>query len=627
LDQLPGNHNQRLARWTLFLFVLAAIMLVGSVVFPAGESGRVLALLDDDERVIEPLRLLGTQLESGLAEETADLQRFALAADSTAPARFRSAASRDDRIAETMRQLAARVGGEISASANSVPALVARWRRLANVDFTVHTPLAAVNARLEERETVRDSIVVTIGRLQSALAERSAEGRSALSAHERRGVVINAAQVVVALIALVAASAVLRRERRLAKREAAVRRAGEYLARALSADDVARTAVDAAMDLLSAARVRVAHVEEDSGQLRLVTAAVSHLSVDDATRATEEPYSGSAIERVVRSGRPAIVAATAFDNAIRAGQRAMLIPLGEPDSPIGAVIAGESPRFRFDRDDLAWARIFGHLVSLSYAKLRLLDEAREGRARLQRVMESRGRLMRGFSHDVKNPLGAADGYAALLEDGIYGAVSVEQVISIRRIRDAIQHALSLIDDLHVLARAETGHLDVRLVPVDIAGLVVATGDEYRAAAASKHLEFVVDVQAGLPRVETDPARLQQIIGNLLSNAIKYTSSGSVTLRARSDVAESSLTAGHVFIDIEDTGPGIPPDKQAFIFDEFARLDGAGHLGAGLGLAISKHVAGALGCQLTVTSVMEEGATFTLCVPALADVIAGVDLRT
>jgi signal transduction histidine kinase len=293
----------------------------------------------------------------------------------------------------------------------------------------------------------------------------------------------------------------------------------------------------------------------------------------------------------------------------------MLIPLGTSESRIGALVVFGSSRARFHRDDLAWASLFAHLASFAYEKVRLLDEARGGQVRLQRVIESRGRLMRGFSHDVKNPLGAADGYAALLQDGIYGAVTEEQLTSVTRIRGAIQRALSLIGDLHELARAETGHLSVSREPADIATLVVATGDEYRAAAAAKHLDFVVDVPASLPRVDTDPSRVRQIVGNLVSNAIKYTDRGMVTLRAYFENVDSVNAGPHLHIEVQDTGPGIPADKQRLIFDEFARLADGSRAGAGLGLAISRHVADALGCRLEVESVEGEGATFRLCFPA------------
>jgi len=81
---------------------------------------------------------------------------------------------------------------------------------------------------------------------------------------------------------------------------------------------------------------------------------------------------------------------------------------------------------------------------------------------------------------------------------------------------------------------------------------------------------------GMPRccrTGSDASRVRQIIGNLLSNAIKYTDTGVITLRARSDATDGSTEAQHLFIEVQDSGPGIPPDKQSFIFDEFAATRG------------------------------------------------------
>jgi len=115
---------------------------------------------------------------------------------------------------------------------------------------------------------------------------------------------------------------------------------------------------------------------------------------------------------------------------------------------LAAMIIAKNPsQYGFD---------FAPEAPLAYEKVRLLDEARTGRAELERMMKSRSRLMRGFSHDVKNPLGAADGYAELLTAGIYGALSAEQHERVMCIRRSIRVALALIDDLHALARAEVG---------------------------------------------------------------------------------------------------------------------------------------------------------------------------
>jgi signal transduction histidine kinase len=606
-----GRHGP--TRWSAFLFLLAAVVLVASVVIPAAESARVLRLLRDEERSIEPLRLLIGKFSFGVTEESGELRRYVIAGDSLAIARYRAAALRDDQNVVAMRRFASNLNDEVADDVERIGGLLDRWRALLPNDAPRGLSPAAFAAIAGAREAIRDSVVVATTNLEARLIEWSARDRAAVSAHERRGVMINAVLVLVALAALLAVFQVLGRERRRAQRESALRLAAEALARSYSIPDVARRAADGAMELLRARSAIVAHLDPQS---RAVNVAASARSSDADSQGTDNPDLDRIIREAIVGGMPVVVPATAA-GAQHTRERAMIIPLGTEAAPVGAIIAVVAPNARFDRDDVAWAQIFAHLVSLSYEKVSLLEEARSGAARLQRLMESRGRLIRGFSHDVKNPLGAADGYAALLQDGIYGAITDEQRASIGRVRDAVHRALSLIDDLHELARAETGHLGIRLEATNMGALVSACAEEYRAAASAKHLEFIQRVDAALPPVETDPSRVRQVVGNLLSNAIKYTAAGSIVIRARSDDGAQSADVAHVFIDVEDTGPGIPVEKHELIFEEFARLADGKHSGAGLGLAISRHVAEALGCRLQLRSEVGKGSTFTLCIPVAA----------
>jgi signal transduction histidine kinase len=232
--------------------------------------------------------------------------------------------------------------------------------------------------------------------------------------------------------------------------------------------------------------------------------------------------------------------------------------------------------------------------------------------------------MRGFSHDVKNPIGAADGFAELLAMGLYGDLNEAQRASVERMRRSIRTALALIEDLHELARAETGMVKLAHEPVDLAELARGLGEEYQAAAAASGLTLSVKTDREEMVVETDRARVRQIAANLLSNAIKYTDSGSVEVRVVSGGAAPAALPGTApgdppdlwaRIEIADTGVGIAPDKQEFIFEEFSRLGGDAHSGAGLGLAISKLLAQALDGRLTVRSEPGRGSTFTLWLPA------------
>ena len=241
--------------------------------------------------------------------------------------------------------------------------------------------------------------------------------------------------------------------------------------------------------------------------------------------------------------------------------------------------------------------------------------AEEGRLRLEQVTESRNRLLRGFTHDVKNPLGAARGYLDLLIDGVQGPLTETQLQSVERARTSLSSGLALVEELLELARAESGHMEVVRAPTDVSGLVVETVEEMRPLAQAKGLALNAET-ADAPPVRTDARRVRQVLGNLLSNAVKYTSSGSVTVRLL--VPEPTEGAARIGIAVIDTGPGIPEDKQSLLFQEFARLDPAATGGAGIGLAISHRLARALGGEIALESEPGQGSRFTLWLPLDAD---------
>ncbi|HUF12292.1 MAG TPA: PAS domain S-box protein [Longimicrobiales bacterium] len=299
----------------------------------------------------------------------------------------------------------------------------------------------------------------------------------------------------------------------------------------------------------------------------------------------------------------------------------IVVPLVTRGRTIGALVLGADPSdHRFDERDMTTARELAVRIAFAVDNSRLYEAARIAREQaetrtleLERVTESRARLMRGFSHDLKNPLGAADGHAELIESGILGKLEPRQRESVASIRRTIRDALALIDDLVELARTEGGQLELRVEQVDVAAIVRDVVDEQRPRAEGKGLALDVELKPAAPAIG-DAARVRQIVGNLLTNAVKYTEEGRVTVRVSADVEGAPSPGAWVRVDVNDTGPGIPEEQQAAIFEEFSRI-ATDVPGSGLGLAISRNLAEALGGALTLRSPSDEGCCFTLWIPA------------
>ncbi|MBV9109859.1 MAG: HAMP domain-containing histidine kinase, partial [Gemmatimonadetes bacterium] len=149
---------------------------------------------------------------------------------------------------------------------------------------------------------------------------------------------------------------------------------------------------------------------------------------------------------------------------------------------------------------------------------------------------------------------------------------------------------------------------------DVAALAREAVEDFRAQATAAGLGLEVHADGALP-TETDPERVRQVLSNLLSNAVKYTPQGSITVDAGLRTREGAPGDRRcIAIRVADTGPGIPPEKQETIFQEFTRLDPDAQHGAGVGLAISRRIARHLGGDITVESEIGRGSTFILWLP-------------
>ncbi|WP_026870097.1 sensor histidine kinase [Inquilinus limosus] len=232
-------------------------------------------------------------------------------------------------------------------------------------------------------------------------------------------------------------------------------------------------------------------------------------------------------------------------------------------------------------------------------------------AREEALQASRAKseFLSRMSHELRTPLNSILGFAQLLELDLKDEEARENVAQILR---AGRHLLSLIGDVLDLARIEAGRMDLAAEPLPAAE-VLAEAAALAAPLGQPRgiaIEAAAPEDSGLP-VLADRRRLLQVLLNLLSNAVKYNRDGGhVVLEHR------PADAGRIRITIRDTGPGIPPDRAARLFAAFDRLgaDRSAAEGSGLGLALSRQLAEAMGGRLTHENLAEGGSAFHLDLP-------------
>lgn len=269
---------------------------------------------------------------------------------------------------------------------------------------------------------------------------------------------------------------------------------------------------------------------------------------------------------------------------------------------------------------IAVARLYGGVRRAAAESERQRREAERALEQSARATEARTRLIRGVTHDVKNPLGAAKGFAELLVMGLQGPVPDGQRDYLRRIQRLLDNAVAIITDLLDVARADSGGLTIRARRTDLRTLAEDAMESHRAAAEAAGHELTCEIAQDGIALETDPIRVQQVLGNLLTNAIKYTPApGRIAMRgAVAEGRRGSDDGPWATIAVSDTGPGIPADMRELIFDEFTRVREDGAIaGHGLGLAIARRIARLLGGDLTAGDAEGGGARFTLWLPLRA----------
>jgi signal transduction histidine kinase len=239
------------------------------------------------------------------------------------------------------------------------------------------------------------------------------------------------------------------------------------------------------------------------------------------------------------------------------------------------------------------------------------EQLRAARDAATAANRAKAEFLAVMSHELRTPLNAIAGYAEILSLGVTGALSEKQSDAVSRIRSNQQHLLALIDDVLSFAKIEAGSVSVDAHPVRVGDVLDSLEPLLRPALLRHEIIYIWKGCDSALEIRVDPVKLRQIMLNILGNAIKFTP-------AHGRIEMSALrSADRVLIRVSDTGIGIPADKMDRVFEPFFQVHTGTtreYPGVGLGLAISRDFARAMGGDISVESAPGKGSVVTIEFP-------------
>src|SRR6266850_2733384 len=231
---------------------------------------------------------------------------------------------------------------------------------------------------------------------------------------------------------------------------------------------------------------------------------------------------------------------------------------------------------------------------------------------LEQASALKSQFLANMSHEFRTPLNAMLGYTSMLLQGVGGPIEPPVKRQLGRIESNGRHLLTIINEILDISRIEAGRMPLQVSKFRIPDLVGEVKAELEPIILRSKLTVTLDVPRDLRPITTDRQKVKQILLNLLSNALKFTHHGTVTIGARRNPKERTVT-----VLVTDTGIGIAHADQDRIFEDFRQLDNSptrAYSGTGLGLSICRRLAQMLDGRISVHSQVGKGSTFTLTLP-------------
>ena len=408
---------------------------------------------------------------------------------------------------------------------------------------------------------------------------------------------------------------------RAAERAQRLLEVAERMARALSPAEVAEVAVEHGMRAIGADAGSMALLDEEGTEFAMAGSR-GYPEVTEERFRRFPVHAGAPMSDAVLELHPVLVRDTAewkerfprtADAAVATGYEGYAaVPIVADGRALGALGFSFRAGQAFDAGvEVFLETLAGHCAS-ALERARLYEAERAARAEAEQANRAKSQFLASMSHELRTPLNAIGGYVELIELGLRGPVTPQQLTDLDRVKRAQQHLLGLINDVLNFARLEAGKIALDLRDVPLSEVLDEAEALIEPQAAERGILYGRGPGEGEVLVRADREKLEQVLLNLLSNAIKFTGpGGSVSLDYEADAAE-------VRIRVRDTGCGIPAEKLDAVFEPFVQVDPdltRTRHGTGLGLAISRELARAMAGDLTVESVEDEGSTFTVHLPA------------
>lgn len=242
-----------------------------------------------------------------------------------------------------------------------------------------------------------------------------------------------------------------------------------------------------------------------------------------------------------------------------------------------------------------------------------LEAERSAVTRLKEVDKVKDAFVSTVSHELRTPITNIVGYVELLQDGVYGDPTEEQLSALQRVEQNSERLLTLIEDLLTLSRLDEPQLRLETRLIDLRGVLSTVHEMLTPMLADRRLDFGVEVPQAPVAMNGDREKLERMVANLVGNAVKYTPDGG---EVRLQLTHHRGTA---VIEVRDTGLGIPAQELDSLFRRFYRSSVAEQRaiqGTGLGLSIAKSIATLHGGTVTVESELGKGSTFRVALPCL-----------